>query len=128
MMAKIKFNPFRLEAIAASTVINIFCSIQRIVRKYRHQLCFCHYSKYCNACIISSYMTNFFKSFARRELRMLFSEFNQMLKQKNDLIINAVYKIIFFDDENELAFFNGKLPLITRTYCKPEEILYYFES
>ena len=59
---------------------------------------------------------------------MLFSEFNHMLKQKNDLIINAGYKIIFFDDENELAFFNGKLPLITHTYCKPEEILYYFES
>ena len=64
----------------------------------------------------------------RKELRMLFSEFDLMLKHKNDLIIKASYKIIFFDDENELAFFNGKLPLITRSYCKPEEILYYFES
>ena len=126
--AEIKFNPFRLEAIAASTVINIFYSIQRIVRKHRHELCFCHYSKYCNACIISSYMCNFFKSFARRELSMLFAEFDQMLKHKNDLLRNAGYKIIFFDDENELAFFGSKLPLITRTYCKPEEILYYFES
>ena len=122
MMAEIKFNPFRLEAIAASTVIDIFYSIQRIVRKYRHQLCFCHYTKYCNGCIILSYVCNFYKSFARRELRMLFADFNQMLKHKNELIKNAA----FFDDENERAFFANKLPLITRTYCKPEEILYYF--
>ena len=124
--AEIKFNPHRLEAIAASTVINIFYSVQTIVRKYRHQLCFCHYQKYFEACIISTYMTNFFKSFARRELRMLFAEFNQLLKHKNILIREAGYKIIAFEDENELAFFANKLPLITLNYCKPEEILYVF--
>ena len=97
-------DPFRLEAIAPSTVINIFYSIQRIVRKYRDELCFCHYSKYCDACIISTYMCNFFKSFARRELRMLFSEFDQMLKRKNDLIRNASYKIIFLTMKMSLLF------------------------
>ena len=124
--AEIKSNPHRLEAIAASTVINIFYSVQSIVRKYRHQLCFSHYQEYCNACIISTYVTNFFKSFARRELRMLVAEFKQLLKHKNLLIEKAGCKIIAFDDESELAFFANKLPLVTRNYCKPEEILYVF--
>ena len=68
-MAEIKFNPSWLEAIAASKIINIFYSIQCIVRKYRYQLCFCHDVKYCNACIISSYMCNFYKSLQEENLR-----------------------------------------------------------
>ena len=71
-------------------------------------------------------MTNFFKSFARRELRMLVAELKQLLKHKTLLTEKAGYKIIAFDDENELAFFANKLPLVTRNYCKPEEILYVF--
>ena len=52
-MADIFFSAQRLEAIAASEVINIFYSIQCIVRKHRYALCYCHYKLNCNACIIS---------------------------------------------------------------------------
>ena len=36
-----------------------------------------------------------------------------MLKLKNELIEEAGYKIICFEDENELAFFANKLPILT---------------
>ena len=58
-MVDVFFSAQRLEAIAASEVINIFYSIQRIVKKYRHQLCYCHYKLMCNACQISNYPCNF---------------------------------------------------------------------
>ena len=81
-----KFNPSRLEAIAASEIINIFYSIQCIVKKYRHQLCYCHYKFNCNACVISLYFCNFYKSFARRDFKALVSYSNEMLRMKNELI------------------------------------------
>ena len=121
---EIKFNPSRLEAIAACKVINIFYSIQCIVRKYRYQLCFCHEDDYCNACQISSYMRDFYKCLARRDFKTLVSEFNKILRFKNELIKRSGYKIICFDNENELAFFASRLPILTDTYCTPREILF----
>ena len=55
---------------------------------------------------------------------MLLAEFNQMLRHKNELIKKAGYKTISFDNENELAFFANKLPILTDTYCTPKEILF----
>ena len=126
-MADIFFSAQRLEAIAASEVINIFYSIQCIVRKHRYALCYCHYKLNCNACIISNYPNNFYKSFARRDFKALLSYFNYMLKLKNELIEEAGYKINCFEDENELAFFANKLPILTHSYCRPKEILFSIE-
>ena len=123
-MVDVYFSAQRLEAIAASEVINIFYSIQRIVKKYRHQLCYFHYKLMCNACQISNYPCNFFKSFARRDFKPLISYFNEMLKKKNELIKEAGYKITCFDNEIELTFFANKLPILTHTYCTPKEILF----
>ena len=118
------FSAQRLEAIAASEVINIFYSIQCIVRKHQYALCYCHYKLNCNACIISDYSSNFYKSFARRGFKALLSYFNCLLKLKNELIEEAGYKTICFEDENELAFFANKLPILTHSYCRPKEILF----
>ena len=76
------FNAPRLEAIAASEIINIFYSIQGIVKKHRHLLCYCHYKLDCNACIISGYPCNFYKSFARRNFKGLLQDFYRMLELK----------------------------------------------
>ena len=123
-MVDIVFSAPRLEAIATSEVINIFYSIQRIVKKYHHQLCYCHYKLNCNACIISLYFCNFYKSFARRDFKALVSYFNEFLKLKNELIKEAGYKITCFDNKIELSFFANKLPILTHTYCTPKEILF----
>ena len=117
-----KFNHSRLEAIAASEIINIFYSIQCIVKKYRDQLCYCHYKFNCNAFVISLYFCNFYKSFARRDFKALVSYFNEMLRMKNELIKVSGYKNICFDNEIELAFLANKLPILTHTYCTPKEI------
>ena len=81
-MADIFFSAQRLEAIAASKVINIFYSIQCILRKHRYALCYCHYKLNCHVCILSNYPSNFYKSFARRDFKALVSYFNEMLKTK----------------------------------------------
>ena len=111
-MVDIRFNAPRLEAISASEIINIFYSIQRIVKKHRHLLCYCHYKLDCNACIISGYPCNFYKSFARRNFKGLLQDFYRMLELK---------KVTFFD-ESEFAFFTNKLPILTHSYCTPDEI------
>ena len=104
-MADICFSAPRLEAIAASEVINIFYSIQRIIKKHQNALFYCHYKLNCNACIISNYPCNFDKKFARRDFKGLLSYFNRMVELKIELIEEAGYKIICFDNEIELAFF-----------------------
>ena len=114
----------RLEDIAAAEVINIFYSIQRIVRKYQYLLYYCHYKFKCNACIISGYPCNFYKSFARRNLKGLVKDFYWMIELKSKLIEQAGYKVIFFEEESKLAFFANKLPILTHSYCKPNEIIF----
>ena len=128
-MADILFSAPRLEAIAASEVINIFYSIQRIVKKHQNALCYCHYKLNCKACIISGYLCNFYKrrNFARRNFKGLLADFNRMVELKIELIEEAGYKIICFDDEIELAFFSNKLPILTHSYCTPKEILFSIE-
>ena len=121
-MVDIVFNAPRLEAITASEIINIFYSAQRIVKKHRHSLCYCHYNLDCNACIISGYPCNFYKSFARRNFKGLLQDFYRMLELKKELIEEAAYKVVFFFDESELAFFTNKLPILTHSYCTPDEI------
>ena len=123
-MADICFSAPRLEAIAASEVINIFYSIQRIIKKHQNALCYCHYKLNCNACIISNYPCNFYKSFARRDFKGLLSYFNRVVELKIELIEEAGCKIICFDNEIELAFFSNKLPILTHSYCRPKEILF----
>ena len=112
----------RLEDIAAAEVNNIFYSIQCIVKKHQYLLCYCHYKFKCNACIISGYPCNFYKSFARRNLKDLVKDFYRMIELKIELIEKAGYKVIFFEEESELVFFANKLPILTHSYCKPNEI------
>ena len=96
----------RLEDIAASEVINNFYNIQFIVKKHLYSLCYCHYQSKCNAYIISCYPCNFYKSCAIRNLECLVKEYRRMAELKTDLIRQAGYKIIFFEEDFELAFFD----------------------
>ena len=115
------FSAPRLEHIAASEVINIFYSIQRIVKKHQHLLCYCHYKQNCNACIISGYPCNFYKSFVRRNFKGLVQDFNRLIELKKKLIEEAAYKLSIFDEE-DLVFFFNKLLILTHSYCIPIEI------
>ena len=120
-----QFNPQRLEAIASCKVINIFYSIQVIVRKYRFQLCYCYEGSLCKACQISSYYKcDFYKCLARKNFKTLVNGFMNLISYKNELINKAGYKIIFLNDYNELLFFGSKLPKITDKYCTADEILF----
>ena len=47
-----------------------------------------------------------------------------MVELKIELIEEAGYKIICFDNEIELAFFSNKLPILRHSYCRPKEILF----
>ena len=47
-----------------------------------------------------------------------------MVELKIELIEEAGYKIICFDDKIELAFFSNKLPKLTHSYCRPKEVLF----
>ena len=60
-------------------------------------------------------------------LKLCFHILIILLKLKNELIEEAGYKIICFEEEHELAFFANKLPILTHSYCRPKEILFSIE-
>ena len=59
--------------------------------------------------------------FFKRNFKGLLQDFYRMLELKKELIEEAAYKVTFFD-ESEIAFFTNKLPILTHSYCTPDEI------